>query len=340
MPEGFAPEVVAEAERMASRAPDAHADWTARPFVTLDPAASTDLDQAFCIEQAGSDLLLHYALADIGWFVPEGGAMAAEAWTRGVTLYLPDGKARLYPPALSEGAASLLPDAPRAAIVVTVRCAPDGAVALAGAARARIHSRAKLAYETVDMAAVPHLETFAARMQQGDEARGAARVDPPEQEIERWPDGRLTLRLRAWLPSETANSALSLAANIAIAQALQAAGTGLFREMPAPDERAKRRLRQTARGLGLAWPEAMPLAAFKRTIDSRTVPGAAFQLALRRMTGGADYAPYRAGVRPWHAALGATYCHATAPMRRHADRYVLECALAIATGAPAPRRRG
>lgn len=336
VPAEFAPEVLAEAERMAGRVPDAHADWTDKPFLTLDPATSTDLDQAFFIEQAGGDLLLHYALADIGWFVPEGGAMEAEAWTRGVTLYLPDGRARLYPPVLSEQVASLLPDGPRPAIVATVRCAPDGAVSLEGVVRARIHSRAKLAYETVEIADIPHLADFAARMKRAEETRGAARVDPPEQEIERDDDGRFKLHLRAWLPSEEVNSALSLAANIAIAQALHAAGTGLFREMPAPSEKAIRRLRQTARGVGLEWPDGQTLARFERTIDPRTVPGAAFQLAVRRMTGGADYTPYRDGQRPFHAALGAIYCHATAPMRRLADRYVLDAVLALANGQAVP----
>ena len=338
VPTEFPPEALAEAERAAARVPDAHADWTERPFVTLDPAASTDLDQAFALEPAGADLLLHYALADVGWFVVAGGALEAEAWRRGVTLYLPDGKARLYPPVLSEQAASLLPDGPRPAVVVTVRCGPDGAVALEGAARALIRSRAKLAYETVDSARFPLLEDFAARMSRAEEARGAARVDPPEQEIVRGADGRYRLSLRPWLPSEKINSALSLAANIAIAEALHAARTGLFREMPPPDERALERLRQTARGLGLRWPADRSLAAFERTIDPRTVAGAAFQLAVRRATGGADYFPYREGRRPFHAAIGAIYCHATAPLRRLGDRYVLDAVLALASGRPAPRQ--
>lgn len=336
VPEEFPPEVQAEAERMADRVPDGHADWTDRAFVTLDPANSTDLDQAFVIEQAGADLLLHYALADVGWFVPEGRALEAEAWTRGLTLYLPDGKARLYPPVLSEAAASLLPDGPRPAVVVTVRCDPEGEVTLEGALRAVIHSRAKLAYETVDLAQIPHLEDFAARTSRAEETRAAARVDPPEQEIERDAEGRFRLTLRPWLRSEKVNSSLSLAANIAIAEALHAAGTGLFREMPPPDARALRRLRQTARGLGLAWPEAMPLPQFERGIDPATVAGAAFQLAVRRATGGADYVPFRAGHRPFHAALGATYCHATAPMRRLADRYVLDAVLALSGGGAGP----
>ena len=154
IPAGFPPEVLAEAEATKARAPTAHADWTSREFVTLDPATSTDLDQAFVIEPAGSDLLLHYALADIGWFVPDGGPMKAEAWKRGLTLYLPDDRARLYPAVLSEAAASLLPDGPRPAIVASVRCAADGAVKLEGVTRAIVRSRSKLAYETVDIAAV------------------------------------------------------------------------------------------------------------------------------------------------------------------------------------------
>ena len=332
VPEAFPSEVVAEAEQAATRAPDAHEDWTDRSFVTLDPASSTDLDQAFAIEMAGADLLLHYALADVGWFVAAGSALEAEAWRRGVTLYLPDGKARLYPPALSEGAASLLPDGPRPAVVVTVRCAQDGAVKLEGAVRALVRSRAKLAYETVEMAQVPHLEDFAARMARAEEARGAARVDPPEQEIERDLDGRYHLTLRPWLPSEKVNSALSLAANMAIAEALHAAGTGLFRVMPPPDARALARLRRSARGLGLEWPDTTPLGQFERGIDPATVAGASFQLAVRRATGRASYAPFRPNHRPFHAAIGATYCHATAPMRRLADRYVLDAVLALFGG--------
>lgn len=336
IPATFPAEVLAEAETTKGRALTDHADWTQREFVTLDPAISTDLDQAFVIEPAGADLILHYALADIGWFVPTGGAMEAEAWKRGLTLYLPDDRARLYPAALSEGAASLLPDGPRPAIVASVRCASDGTVKLAAMTRAVVNSRAKLAYENVDIAAVPHLADFAARMKRSEDARGAARVDPPEQEVERTAEGSYHLTFRPWLPSETANAGLSLATNMAIAQALFAAKTGLFREMAPPDARAIARLRNTARALGLTWPANATLLQFERTIDPATRGGAAFQLAARRAGGGADYLPFIEGHIPWHAALGATYTHATAPMRRLADRYVLEAVLEIANSRPVP----
>ena len=95
VPEGFPAEVLAAAAESARRAPSAHRDRTSEQFVTLDPASSTDLDQAFAIEAAGTDLILHYAIADVAWFVDDGGVIDAEAWRRGTTLYLPDGKAGL-----------------------------------------------------------------------------------------------------------------------------------------------------------------------------------------------------------------------------------------------------
>ena len=118
LPASFPPEVI-EAARVAVARPvgDEHVDRTNLPFVTLDPATSTDLDQAFCLERAADDLILRYAIADVGWFVRPGDALDREAWARGTSFYLPDGKVNLYPPELSEGAASLLPDGPRPAVV-------------------------------------------------------------------------------------------------------------------------------------------------------------------------------------------------------------------------------
>jgi exoribonuclease R len=57
-------------------------------------------------------------------------------------------------------------------------------------------------------------------------------------------------------------------------------------------------------------------------------------MAVRRAGEGAGYTPYRDGVVPWHSAMAATYVHATAPLRRLADRYVVEAALAVANAKP------
>jgi exoribonuclease R len=337
VPEGFPAEVLDAAASAARRPPTDHADRTAERFVTLDPATSTDLDQAFAIARSGTDLLLHYAIADTAWFVDDGGAIDTEAWRRGTTLYLPDGKAGLYPPILSEAAASLLPDGPRPAVIFTVRVAPDGAVRLDGAERAIIRSSAKLAYNRVRDEDLPDgFVELAERIDAAETRRGAARVDPPEQEVAALGDGHYELVFRPRLASEDRNAALSLAANLAIADTLLAHRTGLFRVMPEPDDRAIDRLRLTARALGLDWPAATPLTEFERQLDPGDARQAAFMLAIRRGSPGASYAPYQEGVVPWHAAMAATYAHATAPLRRLADRYVIRATLAIANGQPVP----
>ena len=337
VPQGFPPAVLAAAEAAARRAPTEHVDRTDRHFVTLDPASATDLDQAFAIEPSGADLLLHYAIADVAWFVADGDALDVEAWRRGTTLYLPDGKAGLYPRALSEGAASLLPDGPRPAVIFTVRVAPDGAVHLDGAERAIIRSTAKLAYDSVrDADLPPGFVELTSRLQQAEARRGAARVDPPEQEVAAREDGSFDLVFRPRLVSEERNAALSLAANMAIADALYAHRTGLFRVMAEPDDAAVARLRQTAIAFGLDWPPMAPLAQFETTLDGADPKQAAFMLAVRRAGQGASYQPLQNGIVPWHAAVAATYAHATAPLRRLADRYVIRATLAIANGQPVP----
>jgi len=71
LPSNFPPQVVAETESITQGLKDGIPDFltgrlnvTEIPLVTLDPAPSTDLDQAFAIEQDGDELVLHYALAD------------------------------------------------------------------------------------------------------------------------------------------------------------------------------------------------------------------------------------------------------------------------------------
>ena len=337
IPASFPEPVLAAADLAAARKPSDHVDRTDLPFVTLDPASSTDLDQAFAIERSGNDLLLRYAIADVAWFVEDGDPLDVEAWVRGQTLYLPDGKSSLYPPVLSEGAASLLPDADRPAVIFTVRVATDGATSLDGGERALIRSRAKLAYDSVHEQDLPEgFAELSSRIEQADRLRGAARVDPPEQEVVDLGDGRYQLSFRPRLVSEDRNAALSLAANLAIAKALLAHRTGLFRVMPEPNKKAVKRLRHTAKAFAIPWPAGVKLTEFEPILDPNDAKHAAFMLAIRRATLGAGFEPFRDEVAPWHSAVAAPYAQATAPLRRLADRYVIRAALAVANGEPVP----
>jgi exoribonuclease R len=337
LPTAFPAAAEAEAREAAERRPDQHVDRTALPFVTLDPEESRDLDQAFAIEPSGRDLLLHYAIADIGWFVADGGPMDAEAWLRGTSQYLPDGKVPLYPPALSEGAASLLPDGERPAILFTVRVDPAGLARLDGVERALVRSRARLAYETATEQELPAgFAEIGRRIEGAELERGGARIEPPEQELVQ-ENGCYRLRFRPQSWAERRNASLSLATNLAVADTLLTAKTGLFRTMDEPMEWAIRRLHNTAKALGIDWPKKEPLMQLEHRLDPKDHNQAALMIAIRRAGPGAGYQPYREGVRPWHSAVAASYAHATAPLRRLADRYVIEAALAVANGRPVPQ---
>jgi exoribonuclease R len=168
-----------------------------------------------------------------------------------------------------------------------------------------------------------------------EESRHAARVEFPEQHVEHRPDDRYVLEFRPRLKSEERNAALSLATNLAVAEALFAAGTGLFRVMPDVDHRDLHKLRLAAQAFGLEWAGGRSLDDFVRGLPRDDPRTSAFLIAIRRASGGASYEVFR-GTRPWHSAVAATYAHATAPLRRLQDRYVIEAALAIANGNAVP----
>ena len=336
LPEVFPPEVLAEAEAAIARPLTDHRDCTDMRFVTLDPASSQDLDQAFAIEVRGASIICHYAIADVAWFVEDGGAMDREAWVRGTSQYLPDGKVSLYPQILSEGAASLLPDVVRPAILFSTQVEPDGSAHLERVERVKIRSRAKLGYETVSPSNLPNgFVELNERIAAAEIKRGASRSDPPEQEVVAH-DGHFDLKLSPQHPAEAQNAALSLASNLAVADALLKHRTGLFRVMPEPEGWALKRLRNTARAMKIDWPNSRTVPEMERTLDPANMNQAALLLAIRRASPGASYAPYRDGETPWHAAMAATYAHSTAPLRRLADRYVVMATLAVANGRPVP----
>ena len=336
LPAAFPSDAMAEAEAAVKRPLSDHVDRTDMHFVTLDPAASQDLDQAFSIEVRGADIICHYAIADVAWFVDDGGAMDREAWLRGESQYLPDGKVSLYPQILSEGAASLLPDVVRPAILFSTAVAADGTATLEKVERVKIRSRKKLAYETVAASDLPpgfdELET---RIAAAEARRGASRSDPPEQEVTEH-DGHFDLSLSPQNPAEQRNAALSLADNLAVADLMLKHHTGLFRVMPEPEGWALKRLRNTAKALGIDWPKGREAPEMEKTLDPADKNQAALLLAIRHASPGASYAPFAEGVVPWHAAMAATYAHATAPLRRLADRYVVMACLAVANGRPVP----
>ncbi|MER7277514.1 RNB domain-containing ribonuclease [Dactylosporangium sp. NPDC000244] len=345
LPDAFTAPAQQEAEAAAHKTFEDRPDRTELEFVTIDPPTSKDLDQALLIERRDDGYRVHYAIADVAAFVEPGGALEHDTWQRGQTAYLPDGKVPLHPPVLSEAAASLLPDQVRPAVLWSIDVDGEGNAVGIDVRRARVRSRAKLDYESVQrdadagrlhpsIALLPEIgKLLVAR---GLE-RGAVNLPMPEQEIE--PDGdgwRLTLR--APVAVEEYNAQISLLTGMSAARIMLDGGVGLLRTMPPAAQETVEALRLAAKALDVPWPDDATPGQMIAALDPAQPRAAALLDQAAEMMRGAGYTPFDGAPpeQPLHAAVAAPYAHVTAPLRRLADRYVTEVCLALHAGAAVP----
>lgn len=346
MPGPFPPEVLEEADRADVRADDeARADLTAVPFVTIDPPGSLDLDQALHLERSSDGTVLRYAIADVPAVVRPGGALDDETRRRGQTYYLPDGRIPLHPPALSEGAASLLPDQARRALVWTMELDERAEPRAVRLERALVRSVARLDYEGVQRDAgsgslhpsLALLPWFGRERVAREGERGGASLSLPEEEIVAV-DGGYRVERRAPLAVEGWNAQVSLLTGMAAARMMLDAGIGILRTMPAPDDDTVAAFRARAAALGVPWPDDEAYGAYLRRLDTADPAQLAVMYAAASLFRGAGYTAFD-GAAPQQseqAALAAPYAHVTAPLRRLVDRFGLGVCLAISTGTEVP----
>jgi len=350
VPEEFPPDVLAEAERRAAEPPLPELDATDVPLVTLDPPGSRDLDQAVHLAARGDGFRVSYAIADVGAFVRLGSALDREARRRGQTLYSPDRRTPLHPPVLTEGAASLLPDQLRPAVLWTIDLDSDGEPVRVDLRRARVRSRAQLDYPAVqaqaDAGTLPEplalLPVIGALLERGATERGAIELGTPDQEVEAAPDGGWTLVLRGDLPVEGWNAQISLLTGRCAAALMLDGGVGVLRTLPPARREDVARLKLLAPALGVEWPADAGPGEVIASLDPTRPGHAAFLEESVALLRGAAYTPFDGAppVQAGHAGVGAPYSHVTAPLRRLVDRFGTEVCLALAAGAePAPELR-
>ncbi|PZR53541.1 ribonuclease II [Xylanimonas oleitrophica] len=361
LPAMFPPEVLDEARAAALR--DVSRDRQDRrdiELVTIDPPGSLDLDQAVHVASSGEGYIVRYAIADVAAFITPGSALDVEVHRRGTTVYGPDIRTPLHPPALSEGAASLLPEEDRPAVLWTIGLDGSGEITSATVTRATVRSRTRLTYgeaqSALDDGTAPEslqlLADVGRLRQERERDRGGVSLDVPEQEVVQRPDGSFGLSFRRTLPVEGWNAQISLLTGIAAARMMRDAGVGIVRTLPAADPRDVARLRRTAVALGIDWPEELRYADLLRRLESRRPAHAAFLNEATTLFRGAGYLAFgvpehradpQAGavtrlpsdVR--HGAIAAEYAHVTAPLRRLVDRYATEVCLAHSAGREVPR---
>lgn len=347
LPRRFPEEVLAEVRDLPeATVGDDRVDATDIEFLTIDPQGSRDLDQALHAERDDSGYEVHYAIADVAFFVRPGSALDRESRLRGQTLYCPDQRVLLYPAELSEGAASLLAGMVRPAVLWTLRLDEAGRARDVGVTRALIKSDRQLTYteaqERIDRgqgpASLDLLKEIGELRQHLERERGAISLHVPEQEVIKF-GSSFRLSYRAPLAVEDWNAQISLMTGMAGAEIMLRGKIGLLRTMPPPSAEAIAILRRSAKALGLQWSESMSYADFVNTLDAHDPADAAIVTQATRLFRGVTYLAFD-GSPPGdaeHHAIAAPYAHVTAPLRRMADRYATEVVLSLDSSKTPPK---
>ncbi|MEZ5321119.1 MAG: RNB domain-containing ribonuclease [Microthrixaceae bacterium] len=314
-------------------------DRTDVELFSLDPEGSRDLDQALHLERNGSGYRFHYAIADVAAWVRAGDAIDLEARRRTTTVYCPDRRIPLHPPVLSEGAASLLADGARPALLWTIDLDQRGTTADATVEHAVVRNRAARSYRDAQAAIdaghdddqLRLLEEVGMLRSEIEVSRGGVSLNLPEQTVRRVGDG-YELRYDDAMAVEGWNAQLSLCCGMAAAELMLHNGVGILRTLPPAGSDTIEQLRRHSDALGVAWPTTMDYPTWVRSLDTSTPQGAALvQLATTTLRG-AGYLAFDGtiGVEHRHAAIAADYSHVTAPLRRLVDRFAGECCVAAA----------
>jgi len=244
IPIDFPPEVEAEAAALIAAGPavalGGRRDLRDLAMVTVDSASTRDYDDALSVEQTASGLRVGVHITDVGAYVRPGSQLEREALERAATIYLPEGRIPMLPPALSEGVCSLRAGEDKPALSLFAELSPTGEVSSFELARSLIRVERQITYEDVDRdpGVLGGLMDAAHALRQRRLDAGAVVLPIPEIQI--WlNNGEVGIhRLDPDSPSRLMVSEMMILANWLSARALSEAGVpGIYRSQDEPRER-------------------------------------------------------------------------------------------------------
>ena len=341
------PDALAEAAALTS-APDTTEEPT-RDLRTLlwcsiDNDDSRDLDQLSVAEALpGGDVKVLVAIADVDAAVAKGSPVDRHAALNTTSVYTPAMIFPMLPERLSTDLTSLNDGQDRLAVVIEFTASPDGEVKAGDLYGARVHNRAKLAYNGVGAwlagegplppaaGAVPGLDGQLRMQDRVAQALDALRAQHGALgfetiEVENVFDGDTLHEVRPQGPNRAKSliANLMIAANGVTARFLDAKGFPSLRRVVKSPERWDR-IRTLAEGLGDTLPadaDSVALAAFldrRKKADPGTFPD--LSTSVIRLLGRGEYVVDPPGAEPpGHFGLAVRdYSHSTAPNRRYPD---------------------
>jgi ribonuclease R len=338
-PDAVLDEAREQAEQFDETRLEDRLDLTRETIVTIDPVDARDFDDAISLTQSkegGWRLGVH--IADVSHFVPAKSALDEEARIRGTSVYLPDRVLPMLPEVISNGLASLQQGKVRYTESVFIEFDADGMPIDVEFARSAIRVAWRFAYEEVlpivegtrseETRDVPktvrelltRMHDLAMLLRRRRLAHGALDLSLREVKLVLDESGAVTgAREVRHDESHQIIEEFMLAANIAVAQALDDRGIAFIRRGHGEPDFAKLRiLAQFAKILGYPLKQCesrRDLQALLNRVAGRPHERA-INYALLRSLKQAEYTVAEVG----HYALGVDhYCHFTSPIRRYPD---------------------
>ena len=347
LPDTFSGEVEAACAQLRNfeipSSQDGREDLRGLPFVTIDGETARDFDDAVAVETLGDGRMrLWVSIADVAWFVREGGTLDKAALERGTSVYFPGFCIPMLPEILSNGLCSLRPDEDRLTLTAEMIFDASGQRIESRIYPSKIRSRARLTYNQVQsfldgahqgavepVSIGPMLRQMAGlaqRLLSIRQERGSLDFDLPEAQIVLDLQGKPDEIIRSERKfSHRLIEEFMLSANEAVADFLVSKGIDfLFRIHEPPDADKIADLQQFVAhfNLGFEWDERRPvpmmLKRFLEELSGLPEEQMINQVLLRSMKQ-ACYSPLNKG----HFGLASkNYCHFTSPIRRYPDLQV------------------
>ena len=350
----FPQEVLTEAENTPQTVPpqelEGRLDLREKTVITIDGAASKDLDDAISLEKQGENWVLGVHIADVSAYVKPGTALDEEAFKRGTSVYFADQVVPMLPVALSNGICSLNQGVDRLTLSCFMTLDKNGAIVDHSVAKSVIRSTERMTYEdcnilllncnhllpenqreTYDFLAkryegiLPMLRDMAdlaKKLEKRRKDRGSLELETQESYIVCDGMGRpVDIVAREQGQSEKLIEEFMLAANETVAKHLfDLRRPAVYRVHEKPSQDKTDTLRAMLSPLGYSLLQA-DHGSLQRVLEaSRGKPEApAVSMMVLRSMMKAQYSTENLG----HFGIAADYyCHFTSPIRRYPDLMV------------------
>ena len=336
-------------------------DLRALPWCSIDNDDSRDLDQlTACEPLADGAVRLYVAVADVDVLVPKDSPIDQHAGFNTTSVYTAARIFPMLPERLSTDLTSLNPGQDRLAVVTQMVVAADATLSHSTVSRARVHNRAKLAYDAVSAwidgaaalpeaaAAVPGLERqlriqddVAQRLRARRRTEGALEFETLQPRVVYEGERVVEIRQQVQNRARQLIEELMIATNQCTARFLAQSGSASLRRVVRSPERWAR-IADEARKYGDSLPkepDSRALEMFlakRRKADPLRFPD--LSLVIVKLMGSGEYVVEQPGaVAIGHFGLALRdYTHSTAPNRRFPDLITSRMLKAVLTAGPAP----